>query len=64
MQVVIRTNRQMCRNLSQFSGIQRKRMLLFARSKILYGFDAYARLFRVYVYHILKLDAYADGHGI
>ena len=59
MQVVIRTNRQMCRNLSQFSGIQRKRMLLFARSKILYG-----RLFRVYVYHILKLDAYADGHGI
>lgn len=64
MQTVIRTNREMCRNSSQVGAIQCKRMLLFARSKILYGFNAYARLFRVYVYHVLKLDAYADGHGI
>lgn len=64
LQKLIRTNYKEYRDLEAFSGIQRHRMLLFARSKILYGFNAYARLLRVYLYHVLKLDAYADGHGI
>ena len=49
---------------SIFSGIQTRRMELFARSKFLYGFNAYARLARVYLYRLLGKDAYADGHGI
>lgn len=64
LQKTIRSNYREYRNLEIFSRIQRHRMLLFARSKILYGLNAYARLFRVYLYHVLKLDAYSDGHGI
>ena len=47
-----------------FSEIQRKRMELFAKSGFLYGFNAYSRLIRVYLYRILGKDAYKDGHGI
>ena len=50
--------------LSSLSLIQRKRMRLFAKSRFLYGLNAYARLMRVYLYRILRKDAYADGHGI
>lgn len=64
LQKMIRDNREAYSNLSSLDVIQRNRMLLFSHSKILYGLNAYARLFRVYVYHILKLDAYSDGHGI
>ena len=42
----------------------RKRMMLFARSRILYAFNAYARLARLYFFRILGKDPYADGHGI
>lgn len=49
---------------SIFSNILMNRMCLFAKSRFLYGFNAYARLFRVYLYHLLRKDAYADGHGI
>lgn len=41
-----------------------KRMTLFSKSRFLYAFNAYARLFRVYLYRILRKDAYSDGHGI
>lgn len=64
LQAMIRDNRELCRSTERIPPIQKKRMLLFARSRILYGVNAYARLLRVYLYHILKLDAYADGHGI
>lgn len=50
--------------LSSLSLIQRKRMRLFAKSRFLYGLNAYARLLRVYLYRVLGKDAYADGHGI
>lgn len=64
LQNMIRENIYEYKNLTLLDSIQRKRMMIFARSKILYGFNAYARLFRVYLYHVLKKDAYADGHGI
>lgn len=51
-------------NLNSYSVIKRKRMNLFSKSMILYGFNAYARLFRVYLYKVFKKDAYSDGHGI
>lgn len=47
-----------------FDRIIRKRMSLFAKSPVLYGLNAYSRLARVYLYHVLKKDAYKDGHGI
>lgn len=50
--------------LEMISPIVRRRMQLFARSRVLYGLNAYARLLRVYLYHIIGKDAYADGHGI
>lgn len=40
------------------------RMELFAKSRLLYGFNAYGRLIRVYIYRLIGKDAYADGHGI
>ncbi len=50
--------------LETFSEIQRKRMRLFAKSRFLYGFNAYGRLLRLYVYRVMKKDPYKDGHGI
>lgn len=47
-----------------FQEIQLKRMNLFARSRYLYGLNAYTRLLRVYLFHMIGKDAYADGHGI
>lgn len=64
LQAMIRDNRELCRSTERIPPIRKRRMLLFARSRILYGVNAYTRLLRVYLYHILKLDAYADGHGI
>ncbi len=46
------------------TGVMLRRMKLFAKSRFLYGLNAYARLLRVYLYRILGKDAYADGHGI
>lgn len=40
------------------------RMKLYAASPVLYGFNAYTRLARVYLYRLFQLDAYQDGHGI
>ncbi len=60
----LRKNMGQLQTMEQFSLITKARMALFARSPVLYGFNAYARLLRVYVYRILHLDAYADGHGI
>lgn len=48
----------------RYDNIKKHRIKLFSRSLILYGLNAYTRLLRVYVYHILKKDAYTDGHGI
>ncbi len=47
-----------------FSSIWLKRMKLFSKSKFLYSANVYVRLFRVYLYRILGLDAYKDGHGV
>ncbi len=47
-----------------YTPILRHRMRLFARSRVLYALNAYARLIRVYLCRLLKKDAYADGHGI
>ncbi len=47
-----------------FSKILTHRMNLFAKSRFLYGFNAYARLMRVYIYRIIHKDPYKTGHGI
>lgn len=47
-----------------FSDIQTRRMKLFSKSRVQYGVNAYARLARVYLYHLIGKDAYQDGHGI
>ena len=47
-----------------FTDVLLKRMSLFTKSRFLYGFNAYTRLVRVYIYHLLGKNAYADGHGI
>lgn len=47
-----------------FSQIQLHRMRLFAKSRFLYGLNAYTRLARVYLYRVIGKDAYRDGHGI
>lgn len=47
-----------------FSTTQTNRMNLFSKSKFMYGFNAYARLIRVYLYRIIGKDAYRDEHGI
>ena len=52
------------KELEEIPPIIRKRILLFAKSPVLFGVNAYTRLFRVYLYHIIGKDAYADGHGI
>lgn len=51
-------------SLPNISKIQKSRMRLFSRSCILYGFNAYTRLFRVYLYRIFSKDPYKNGHGI
>ena len=51
-------------DLALFTEIQRNRMSCFAKSRFLYGVNAYARLARVYLYRILGKDTYRDGHGI
>lgn len=47
-----------------FPVIQTRRMELFSKSKMLYACNAYARMARVYLYHLIGADAYRDGHGI
>ena len=50
--------------LPQINEIQKSRMKLFSKSLVLYAFNAYGRLLRVYLYRIFKKDPYKDGHGI
>lgn len=64
LQVLLRTYREEYSQLICFDKNIRHRMRLFARSKLLYAFNAYARLFRLYLFKLLKKDVYADGHGI
>lgn len=61
---LLRENSAQYKTLESLSHITRRRMALFEKSGMLYGINAYARLFRVYLFHLLGLDAYADGHGI
>ena len=44
--------------------ITKKRMKLFTKGFFFYGINAYSRLLRVYLFHLIKKDAYTDGHGI
>ena len=52
------------RSAGTIKELEKKRMSLFAKSRFLYGINAYARLARVYLFRILKKNAYSDGHGI
>lgn len=47
-----------------FSKILTHRMSVFAKSRLLYGFNAYGRLARVYFYRLIRKDPYKTGHGI
>lgn len=64
LQAHLRTYRQEYSRLTYFDENIRKRMMLFARGKILYAFNAYTRLLRLYMFKLLKKDPYASGHGI
>ena len=64
IQAFIRKYTELYQNCTMFSDIQLHRMRLFAKSRFLYGFNAYSRLFRVYLFRLLGKDAYTDGHGI
>lgn len=50
--------------LQYFSSVVKHRMKVFAYSRKVYAINAYARLVRVYIYRLIKKDAYCDGHGI
>ena len=60
----LKKNAEMVKNSQGINTIIKHRMNLFRKSPLLYGLNAYSRLFRVYLFHLLKKDAYADGHGI
>lgn len=65
MQNVLRHNRNLLKNNRvNESKINRHRMIVFSYSLILYGCNAYVRLFRLYFYKIIQKDAYKSGHGI
>lgn len=64
IQNLIREHKEEFSSMERLSEIERKRMILFARSRFVYGFNAYARLIRVFLFRLIKKDAYADGHGI
>ena len=44
--------------------IKQHRILLFAKSPLLYTLNVYTRLVRLYVCKVQHKDPYADGHGI
>lgn len=64
LQRVLKKYRDYYEQLELIDEIIRKRMMLFATSRFLYGFNVYARMIRLYLYRAIKKDAYADGHGI
>lgn len=64
MQKLLYEHIEECQQFEIFPQTILKRMELFSKSKVLYGFNAYARLLRVYLYRLLGKDAYRDGHGI
>lgn len=64
IQMLIRKYKNDYRTMDRINTIERKRMLLFAKSKLFYGCNAYARFFRVCLYKSLRKDPYKDGHGI
>lgn len=64
IQVYIKTYLEEYKEKKIFSDIWLRRMALFAKNKKLYAVNVYTRLFRVYLYRILHLDAYKDGHGV
>ena len=64
MQEILRKYKNEYKEVHQFPKIQRYRMNIFSRSKILYGINAYIRLARVYFYKLIHRDPYKNGHGI
>lgn len=64
IQMLIRKHRNEYRTMDRINSIVRKRMLLFSKSKLLYGVNAYTRYFRVCLYKLLRKDPYLNGHGI
>ena len=64
LQTFLRDNADAIVENTGFSEISKRRMKLFSKNRILYGFNAYSRLLRVYLYRIFHKDAYKDGHGI
>ena len=64
IQNLIRVYSDDYKNHERFDKITRKRYMLFSKSRFLYGFNAYVRLTRVYIFKLLGKDAYKSGHGI
>lgn len=64
LQIFLRKNIKQYEELEIFSRTKTHRMKMFSTSKILYAFNAYARLFRVYLFRLIGKDAYKNGHGI
>ncbi len=63
-QVFLREYMEYYEHSDIFTNILRFRMVCFAKSRLLYGCNAYLRLARTYLYRLINKDAYADGHGI
>ena len=64
LQGLLKRHIRSCLKENIASPILLKRMSLFAKSSFLYGINAYTRLLRVYIFRVLKKDAYKTGHGI
>lgn len=64
LQCFLKENIEEYKEHNIFSKIQTHRMAVFSKSRLFYGVNAYMRLLRVYIYHIIKKDAYKNGHGI
>lgn len=66
LQSLIRDYLSECKKqLPGIEDLERKRMLLFAKSKALYLLNAYGRYCRMVIYNkVIKKDPYIGGHGI
>lgn len=64
LQKILRNYKILYTKTQLFSKIQKYRMSLFARSKILYGINAYLRLIRMYCCRLINKDPYKNEHWI
>ncbi|OUQ07667.1 hypothetical protein B5E92_06690 [Erysipelatoclostridium sp. An15] len=64
LQKLIKDYKKEYSSLVYIDKIKKNRIMLFGSSKFLYFFNVYLRLLRVYIYRILHIDPYKDGHGV